>query len=133
LPRVATAENGREGSTVRVRQRLCKKRRKAGLGKRPNDLRFANAQTSSHNFQIELGVFQVRGLPGSVLRQAIVESSRPAAPGLKTSSATLSGKRVTKVVYSGGSTLYLYTHDDLVFYVGTQNEALAGSILAMFP
>jgi hypothetical protein len=102
-------------------------------GKRPSDLRFANAQTSSRKFQIELGVFQVHGLPGSTLRQAIVESSRPGAPELKTSSATLSGKPVTKLVYPGGSTLYLYAHDDLVFYVGTQDEALAGTILAMFP
>jgi hypothetical protein len=139
LPAGANGKALRKGSTTgavvfggnafgRVMTRFLAKH-----GKRPNDLRFANAQTSSHNFQIELGVFQVRGLPGSALRQAIVESSRPAAPGLKTSSATLSGKRVTKVMYSGGSTLYLYAHDDLVFYVGTQNEALAGSILAMFP
>ena len=102
-------------------------------GKRPSDLRFANAQTSSRTSPIELGVFQVRGLPGSALRQAIVESSRPAAPELKASTATLSGKPVTKLVYPGGQTLYLYANGDRVFYVGTQDEALAGTILAMFP
>ena len=47
-------------------------------GKQPSDLRFANAQSSSRRFQTELGVFQVRGLPGSALRQAIVEArARP--------------------------------------------------------
>jgi hypothetical protein len=102
-------------------------------GKRPNDLRFANAQTSSSNFQIELGVFQVRGVEGSALRRAIVASSRPNASGLTASAARLAGKRVTKLVYPGGSTLYLYAHDNLVFYVGTQNEALAGTILTMLP
>ena len=40
---------------------------------------------------------------------------------------------MTKLVYPGGSTLYLYAHDDVVYYVGTQDEALAGTILAMFP
>ena len=105
----------------------------AAHGKQPNDLRFANAQTSSRTFELETGVFQVRDVRGSALRQAIVESSHPNARGLETSTGRLSGKRVTKLVYPGGSTLYLYAHDDLVFYVGTQNETLAGTILAMFP
>jgi hypothetical protein len=102
-------------------------------GKWPNDLRFANAQTSSRKFELEIGVFQLRDVQGSALRQAIVESSHPNARGLETSTARLSGKRVTKLVYPGGSTLYLYAHGDLVFYVGTQSEVLAGTILAMFP
>jgi len=98
-------------------------------GKRPQDLRFANAQTAS----LEVGVFQVRGLGGVALRRAIVASSRPNAPGLTTAAATLSGKRVTRLVYPSGSSLYLYAHKDLVFYVGSQEEWLAAKILAMFP
>jgi hypothetical protein len=105
----------------------------AARGKRPSDLRFANAQTSSHALEIETGVFQVRGIEGSALRRAIVASSRPNASGLTASTAAIAGKRVTKLVYPGGSTLYLYAHHDLVFYVGTQNDALAGTILAEFP
>jgi hypothetical protein len=37
--------------------------------------------------------------------------------------------RVTKVVYPGGATLYLYRHQDVVYYVGTQDAALAARIL----
>jgi hypothetical protein len=102
-------------------------------GRRPKDLRFANAQTSSRALDLEVGVFQVRGLGGAVLRSAIVASSRPNAPGLTSATATLSGKRVTKLVYPGGSTLYLYAHRDLVFYVGAQDDALAGKTLATLP
>jgi hypothetical protein len=40
---------------------------------------------------------------------------------------------VTKVVYPGGAVLYLYPNGDRVFYVGTQNRALARRILATLP
>ena len=45
------------------------------------------------------------------------------------SRVVLGGTPVTKVVYPGGSTLYLYAHDGVVYYVGTQDEALAARIL----
>jgi hypothetical protein len=139
LPGKVNGEKLKKGSTtgavvlggnafVRVMTRFL-----AAHSKRPKDLRFANAQTSSRKFELEIGVFQLRDVQGSALRQAIVESSHPNARGVETSTARLSGKRVTKLVYPGGSSLYLYAHGDLVFYVGTQNEALAGTILAMFP
>jgi hypothetical protein len=102
----------------------------AAHGKAPRDLRFANAQTSSPALEVEIGVFQVSGLGGSGLARAIVSSSRPNAPGLTASTATLSGRRVTKVVYPGGSTLYVYPSGDRVFYVGTQDERLAARILS---
>jgi hypothetical protein len=105
----------------------------AAHGKRPQDLRFANARASSRALEVEVGVFEVRGVDGNALRRAIVASSRPNAPGLTAAPTTLSGKRVTKVVYPGGSVLYLYAHGDRVFYVGTQNEMLAGKILAGLP
>ena len=102
-------------------------------GRRPQDLRFANAQASSNVSEIEIGVFQVRGLDGSALRRAIVASSRPNAPGLIARGAIVSGRHVTKVVYPSGSTLYLYTHGDLVFYVGAPSETLAGRVIAALP
>lgn len=105
----------------------------ASVGKRPTDLRFANARSPSDTLDLETGVFQVRGVGASALRRAIISSTRPDAPGLTTSTATLSGKPVTMLVYPGGSILYLYNHGDLVFYVGTQDDALAARVLAMFP
>jgi hypothetical protein len=103
------------------------------IGKAPTDLRFANAQDPSGALDLETGVFQLHGVAASRLRQAIVNSSRPDAPGLTISSATLSGRRVTTLVYPGGSVLYLYGHGDLVFYVGTQSEVLASRVLAQYP
>ena len=35
------------------------------------------------------------------------------------------GRRVTRVVYPSGATLYLYPNRNVVYYVGTQNETLA--------
>ena len=71
----------------------------------------------------------VRGLAAAALREAIVRSTRPNAPGLAVSSARVGGRRVTKVVYASGATLYLYPHRDVVYYVGTQNETLAAGVL----
>ena len=79
--------------------------------------------------QVEIGVFHVRGLAPSALRDAIVRSSRPNAPGLAVSNVILGGTRVTKVVYPGGATLYLYAHDGVVYYLGTPDEALAARIV----
>jgi hypothetical protein len=75
----------------------------------------------------------VRGLDGTVLRRAIVSSSRPNAPGLTATPGLLAGRAVTKVVYPGGTILYLYPSGDRVFYVGTQDEALAARIVRTLP
>jgi hypothetical protein len=101
----------------------------ARAGKSPADLTFANAQDPTGALQVEVGAFRVRGLGAHTLRDAIVRSTRPNAPGLAVSRVVVGGRRVTKVVYPGGSTLYLYPDGDVVYYVGTQNETLAARIL----
>jgi hypothetical protein len=103
----------------------------AGAGKHPSDLRFANAQDPKGNLELEVGVFAVRGLSAPALLEAIVRSSRPNAPGLTATRGRLGGKPVTKVVYPGGAVLYLYAHGGKVFYVGTQQEALAQRALEL--
>ena len=105
----------------------------ARAGKEPSDLRFANAQDPRGSLELEVGVFAVEGMSASRLRRAIVASSRPNAPGLTATPSTVGGKRVTAVVYPGGTTLYLYEHRDDVFYVGTQREKLAADALRLLP
>jgi hypothetical protein len=105
----------------------------ASVGKRPGDLRFANARDPSAKLGLEVGVFRVMGVDAAALRRAIVASSRPNAPGLTASATTLAGKRVTKVAYPGGSVLYLYEHEDGVFYVGSQREDVASRALEALP
>jgi hypothetical protein len=105
----------------------------AAAGKQPIDLRFANAQDPTGTFEVEVGVFQVEGMKAPALRDAIVESSRPNAPGLQVSQDTLGGKPVTSVVYPGGTALYLYEQGDHVFYVGTQSRTIAASVVERLP
>ena len=101
----------------------------ARAGKTAADLTFANAQDSTGALALEVGAFRVAGLPAPKLRDAIVRSTRPNAPGLAVSTRVVAGKRVTKVVYASGATLYLYPHRDVVYYVGTQDEKLAARAL----
>jgi hypothetical protein len=105
----------------------------ARAGKQASDLQFANAQDPTGAFQFEVGAFRVRGLAAPVLSKAIVRSSRPNAPGLQVTTAELGGAPVTKVVYPGGSTLYLYPHGGVVYYVGTQDEAVAARVIRGLP
>jgi len=105
----------------------------ATVGKEPGDLRFANAVDTSEAAKLELGVWEVPGVAPADLREAIVTASRPNAPGLEVSPGTLGGKQVTKVVYPGGSTLYLVDGAGVVFYVGSTDEALAAKALALLP
>lgn len=102
-------------------------------GKQPSDLEFANAQDPTGALQFEVGAFRVSGLGAPALSKAIVRSSRPNAPGLQVMHTDLGGSPVTKVVYPGGSTLYLYPHSGVVYYVGTQNEALAARVIRGLP
>jgi hypothetical protein len=101
----------------------------ARAGKSPADLTFANAQDPTGALAMEVGAFRVRGLAAPALRDAIVRSTRPNAPGLAVSSALVGGRGVTKVVYASGATLYLYPHRNVVYYVGTQSAVLAARIL----
>jgi hypothetical protein len=101
----------------------------ARAGKRPADLTFANAQDPSGALPLEVGAFRVRGLAAPALRDGIVRSTRPNAPGLAVTSAVVGGRRVTKVVYASGATLYLYPSGNVVYYVGTQNETVAARVL----
>jgi hypothetical protein len=82
-------------------------------------------QRAEAALELEVGVFRVHGLAAPALRDAILRSSRPNAPGLAVARVSLGGRQVTRVAYPGGSTLYLYTYEDVVYYVGTQDEARA--------
>ena len=109
------------------------KRILARKGKQPAALHFANAQDPTGTLELEVDAFEVQGMNAPALRDAIVKSSRPNAPGLAVSRLDLAGKPVTKVVYPGGATLYLYPRGPVVYYVGTQREALAERIIARLP
>jgi hypothetical protein len=106
-----------------------------GVGKTRTQLRFAQVWVpEEEKVQLDAGAFQVPGVDGSALRQALIDSSRPTSPELTTSTATVAGKHVATVLYPDGRpTLYLYVHDDVVFFIGTADETLASDYLDSLP
>lgn len=101
-----------------------------GVGKTRQHLRFAQVWAPEEEVQLDAGAFRVPGVDGSVLRQALIDSSRPTSPDLTTSTVTVAGKHVTTVLYPDGRpTLYLYVHDDVVFFIGTADETVASDYL----
>ena len=110
-------------------QRRAEAHPRAAPARRPADLTFANAQDRTG--ALDRGRrFRVRGPrgTGAAGRDRPQHAART-RPGLAVTSAVVGGRRVTKVVYASGATLYLYPHRDVVYYVGTQNEALAETVL----
>jgi hypothetical protein len=103
------------------------------VGKAPAEMRFANAQDPKGVLEFEVGVFEVPGMPAKDLADAIVASTRPNAPGLIADPSTLGGKDVTTLIYPGGTVLYLYPKGERVFYIGTQNRALAEKAIGLLP
>ncbi|MGH8825410.1 MAG: hypothetical protein ACRDVN_13165 [Jiangellaceae bacterium] len=106
----------------------------AGVDRTRSDLRFAQVWDPSSELDLDAGVFQLPGIPATEVRQALVDSARPNAPGLTDATETVGDKSVTAVVYPGdGPTLYLYEQDDAVFYIGTRDDDLALEFLAELP
>lgn len=106
----------------------------AGVGKTRSDLRFAQVWDPRGELDLDAGIFHVPGIAAPSVRQALVDSSRPNAPGLTAATLAVADKSVTAVVYpDGGPSLYLYEHDDVVFYVGTRDQDLAAEFLSELP
>jgi hypothetical protein len=105
----------------------------SAAGKQPGALEFANARGPAGALGLETGVFRVAGVDAAGLLQAIVDGSRPSAPGLEVSTATIAGKPVTVLAFANGSRLHLYARGDSVFYVGGTDDDLARTVLATFP
>ncbi|HEU0212761.1 MAG TPA: hypothetical protein VFR13_01660 [Jiangellaceae bacterium] len=106
----------------------------AGVGRTRSDLRFAQVWDPSGGLELDAGVFHVPGVAATAVREALVDSARPNAPGLAEAAETVGDKAVTAVKYPGDApTLYLYEHDDVVFYVGTRDHDLAVEFLAALP
>ena len=105
------------------------------LHKTPADLQIAAAYDESGTTDLQLFAFQVAGVKGPALGQAIVDSYvATGATGLTTAKKTISGKAVTQVMYNdGGADDYVYVHGDVVFDVATTDAASAIQALAALP
>lgn len=104
----------------------------AQAGKTPADMRYAQAWDPSETLDLDAGAFQVSGMSAATLGQGIVASSLPDSPGLSANATTVAGKRVMALSDPGaGLTLYLYEQHDVVFYVGSSDDALVDQYLVV--
>jgi hypothetical protein len=114
------------------------------LGKTADDLVIAEAYDETGQQDLYIDAFRLDGVGGSKLARLVIDDWLGAAPqpdasggdasGLPTSTATVGGKKVTKVSQGEGApTDYVYVHGDVVFDVGTGDANLAKSILAALP
>lgn len=105
------------------------------LGKSPGDMQIAAAYDDAAATDLQLFAFQVTGVKGATLGQAIVDSYLAAgASGMTTAKVTMSGKSVTHVMYGdGGADDYVYVHGDVVFDVATGDPASAIQAFAALP
>lgn len=104
----------------------------ASLGKKPGDLEIAQAYDPAGALAVTVLGFRVAGVDPVKLRTVVLEawlSTR--APGVTSSSVTLSGAPTTKVIYGdGGPTDFVLVHGDSTFVIVTSDQALAASAAA---
>ncbi len=106
-----------------------------GFGKVPADFQVAETYDASGTVALTVIGFQVVGIDGIRVRQAILASwLAAAASGMTTTPTTIAGKALIKVDYGDGGPLdYVYVHGQTVFDVSTADAALAATVLAQLP
>ncbi len=103
-------------------------------GKAPTDLRGATADDPNQVLQDSVGVYEVVGVPGTGLRDALVAAWRVDYPDLKVTQVTLGGKTVTKLDFADDTVdSYMYLRDDVVFDIETTTDAAATAALDSLP
>src|SRR5664279_640536 len=106
-----------------------------GFGKVPADFQVAETYDASGTVALTVIGFQVVGIDGIRVRQAILASwLAAAASGMTTTPTTIAGKALIKVDYGDGGPLdYVYVHGQTVFDVSTADAALAATVLTQLP
>ncbi|MEA2611704.1 MAG: hypothetical protein QOI37_1550 [Chloroflexota bacterium] len=103
-------------------------------GKAPTDLRVAQAYDPNQALDISIGVYQVRGVQGTAVHDALVNAWKGDYPDMTVSKVTLDGKSVTKGGFGQDTaSSYLYIRGDYVFDIETTDEAIATAALKALP
>jgi len=97
------------------------------LGQDAAKIEVAQAFDEANQSDVSVLAFRLPGGDTAKVRQAVIESwLGSGAKGVKTASATLGDKKVTRVTYGDNlSDVYVYTHGNVVFVVETSDPALA--------
>ncbi len=102
------------------------------LGKTPADLEIAEAYDAAGKLPMRLFGFRVKGVAGSDIAAAIVDSWMAATAGSPVrSDVTIGGQKLTKVAYAQGGADYVYATGDTVFDIETTDETLVSKVLAL--
>jgi len=106
----------------------------AKVGKAPADLELAQAYDATSGIDVSVMAFRLKGVPAADLQQAVIDGLMAGSPALVKSVVTLSGKEVTRLAsVEDGWNTYLYPKGDVVYIVGTSDEALATTALSTIP
>ena len=102
------------------------------LGKKPGDLEVAQALDPSRSLALSVLGFRLPGVDPAKLRPVVLDAWMSGkAPGVTSSSVSLSGTSATKVSYGdGGPDQYVFVFRDSVFVIVTADQALAASAVA---
>ena len=103
-------------------------------GKAPTDLHVAQAYDPNQALDISIGVYQVKGVLATPLRDALVNAWKGDYPDMTVTQVTLDGKSVTKGGFGQDTaSSYLYMRGDDVFDIETTDEAIAIAALKALP
>jgi hypothetical protein len=105
------------------------------LGKPVNAVELAYAYDPAGSLEVSVLGFRLPGVDVIKLRQVVLTGWLSAdALGVKTSTVTLSGQSVDKIVYGpGAQNDYVLTRGDAVYVIETATESLATAALAAMP
>jgi hypothetical protein len=98
------------------------------LGKSLSDLSFAVAASEN----VTIGAYKLAGAPSATFMSALLTALRAGAADATVTDANVGGKPVKKIESTSGA-VYLYGHDDIVFFVQSDDDALLAQALAALP
>ena len=103
-------------------------------GKKPADLRVAQAYDPNEAIDASIGLYRVDGVAAGPLRDALIAAWKGDYPDMKVSEVTLGGKTVTKAEFGQDApNSFMYLRDDMVYDIETADDAIATAALAALP
>jgi len=103
-------------------------------GKTALDLKTAQAYDPAGSLDLNVGAFEVSGIGGAALHDAIIAAWKGDYPDLKTGRATISGVDVTTGDFGdGGVASYWYVRDGVVFDFESGDRSIVAAALAALP
>src|SRR5262245_43616513 len=103
-------------------------------GRSPDDLRVAQAYDPDQALDGSIGVYHVKDLAPTEIRDALIDAWKGDYPDMVVSTIKVGGEELTKADF-GEDTIdsYLLVRDDVVFDIETTDQALVAAAVAALP